>query len=164
LDRVEPGELPAPYSEADIAAEFDATVAFWRRWLRRSRYSGRWRETVHRSALTLKLLTYAPTGAIVAAPTTSLPEQLGGARNWDQPDEGIWETRGGRRDFTYSRLMSWVAVERAIRIARQRGLPADITRWIAVRDSIYNQIMERGWDPARGAFVQHYDTDVLDAS
>ena len=83
LDRVEPGELPVPYSDADIAAEFDATVAFWRRWLGRSRYSGRWREMVHRSALTLKLLTYAPTGAIVAAPTTSLPEQLGGARNWD---------------------------------------------------------------------------------
>ncbi len=76
-------EPPEVSSEADIAAEFDATVAFWRRWLRRSRYSGRWRETVHRSALTLKLLTYAPTGAIVAAPTTSLPEELGGVRNWD---------------------------------------------------------------------------------
>jgi GH15 family glucan-1,4-alpha-glucosidase len=83
LDRVEHGEQPLPYSDAEIAAEFDATVAFWRSWLRRSRYSGRWRETVHRSALTLKLLTYAPTGAIVAAPTTSLPEELGGARNWD---------------------------------------------------------------------------------
>jgi GH15 family glucan-1,4-alpha-glucosidase len=292
LDRVEPGEMPVPYSEADIAAEFDTTVAFWRRWLRRSRYSGRWREMVHRSALTLKLLTYAPTGAIVAAPTTSLPEQLGGTRNWDyrytwirdaaftlyallrlgfteeaeafmqwlegrfrhaadresgplqimygidgrenlpeeelshlegyrgsapvrigngaatqlqldiygelvdsvylcnkygrplyhdgwmeltrnlewlmdhwdQPDEGIWETRGGRRDYTYSRLMSWVAVERAIRIARQRGLPADIARWSAVRDGIYHQIMQRGWHPARRTFVQHYATDVLDAS
>ncbi len=288
LDRVEPG----PYSDADIAAEFDATVAFWRRWLRQSRYSGRWREMVHRSALTLKLLTYAPTGAIVAAPTTSLPERLGGARNWDyrytwmrdaaftlhallrlgfteeagafmqwlegasatppaaslarcrsctastgartcprrnsgtwratwarrrcrignqaatqlqldiygelmdsvylcnkyglpiyhdgwmeltrnlerlmdhwdQPDEGIWETHGGRRDYTYSRLMSWVAVERAIRVARQRGLPADIPRWSAARDRIYNQIMERGRHPARRAFVQHYGTDVLDAS
>jgi GH15 family glucan-1,4-alpha-glucosidase len=283
---------PVAYSDADIAAEFDATVAFWRRWLQRSQYSGRWRETVHRSALTLKLLTYTPTGAIVAAPTTSLPEQLGGARNWDyrftwmrdsaftlyallrlgfteeaggfmswlegrfhdaadgesgplqimygidgredlpeeelshlegymgsapvrigngaatqlqldiygelmdsvylcnkyglpiyhegwmevtrnlewlmghwdQPDEGIWETRSGRRDYTYSRLMSWVAVERAIRVARQRGLPADIPRWTAVRDRIYNQIMERGWHPARRAFVQHYDTDVVDAS
>jgi GH15 family glucan-1,4-alpha-glucosidase len=284
LDR---GEVPVPYSDADIAAEFDATVAFWRRWLCGSRYGGRWRETVHRSALALKLLTYAPTGAIVAAPTTSLPEQLGGARNWDyrytwmrdaaftvyallrlgfaeeagafmdwlegrvrasgplqimygidgredlpeqelshlegymgsapvrigngaatqlqldiygelmdavylcdkygepiyhdgwmevtrnlqwlidhwdQPDEGIWETRGGRRDFTYSRLMSWVAVERAIRIARRRGLPADLPRWTAVRDRIYTQIMQRGWHPGRGAFVQHYDTDVLDAS
>jgi GH15 family glucan-1,4-alpha-glucosidase len=292
LECVEPGEIPVRYADADVAAEFDATAAFWRRWLGRSRYTGRWREMVHRSALTLKLLTYAPTGAIVAAPTTSLPEQLGGARNWDyrytwmrdaafslyallrlgftdeaeafmqwlegrfreaagresgplqimygidgredlaeqelshlegymgsapvrigngaanqlqldiygelmdslylcnkygrpiyhdgwieltrslewlidhwdQPDEGIWETRGGRRNFTYSRLMSWVAVERAIRIAHQRGLPADLPRWTAVRDRIYNQIMERGWHPTRRAFVQHYDTDVLDAS
>ncbi|HMF84582.1 MAG TPA: glycoside hydrolase family 15 protein [Acidimicrobiia bacterium] len=291
LDRLDPGQTPVPHSADDIAAEFDATVAYWRGWLRRSQYGGRWREMVHRSALTLKLLTYAPTGAIVAAPTTSLPEQLSGARNWDyrytwmrdaaftlyaflrlgftdeassfmgwlgglrdnadresgplqimygidgrrhlpeeelahlegymgsapvrigngaatqlqldvygelmdsiylcnksgipiyhegwmeitrslewlmdhwdQPDEGIWETRGGRRDYTHSRLMSWVAVERAIRVARQRGLPADIPRWSAVRDRIYNQIMERGWHPARRAFVQHYDTDVLDAS
>jgi GH15 family glucan-1,4-alpha-glucosidase len=292
LERVEPGELAVLYSDADIMVAFDATVEFWRRWLRRSRYGGRWREMVHRSALTLKLLTYAPTGAIVAAPTTSLPEVLGGARNWDyrytwmrdsaftlyallrlgfteeaaafmhwlegrvrdaadrecgplqimygidgredlpeeelshlegymgsapvrigngaatqlqldiygelmdslylcnkygmpiyhdgwtevtrtlewlmghwdQPDEGIWETRGGRRDFTHSRLMSWVAVERAIRIARQRGLPADIPRWSAGRDRIYHQIMDRGWHPDRRAFVQHYDTDVLDAS
>ena len=291
LDRVEPGDEPVAYADADITAAFDATVAFWRGWLRRSRYSGRWREMVHRSALTLKLLTYAPTGAIVAAPTTSLPEQVGGVRNWDyrytwmrdaaftlyallrlgfteeagafmnwlagrfrygrprdratadhvwhrrarglpeeelthlegymgsapvrigngaatqlqldiygelmdsvylcnkyglpiyhdgwmeltrnlewlmehwdQPDEGIWETRGGRRNYTYSRLMSWVAVERAIRVARQRGLPADIPRWSAVRDRIYHQIMECGWNPARRAFVQHYDTDVLDAS
>jgi GH15 family glucan-1,4-alpha-glucosidase len=289
---LERAEMPAPVSRAEIAGEFDATVAFWRNWLRRSRYGGRWREMVHRSALTLKLLTYAPTGAIVAAPTTSLPEALGGGRNWDyrytwirdaaftlyallrlgftdeadafmqwlegrfrhaadresgplqimygidgrdelpeielphlegymgsgpvrigngaatqlqldiygelmdavylcnkygtpiyhdgwvelcrnlewlmdhwdQPDEGIWETRGGRRDYTYSRLMSWVAVERAIRVARQRGLPADLSRWTAVRDRIYRQIMQRGWHPGRRAFVQHYDTDMLDAS
>jgi GH15 family glucan-1,4-alpha-glucosidase len=292
LDRVEPGELPVMYSDEDIHAEFDEAVAFWRRWLRRSRYGGRWREMVHRSALTLKLLTYAPTGAIVAAPTASLPEALGGERNWDyrytwirdaafsvyallrlgftdeadafmgwlegrfrhaaeresgrlqimygidgredlpeqelghwegymgsapvrigngaatqlqldiygelmdsvylcnkygkpiyhdgwmeltrnlewlienwdQPDEGIWETRGARQNYTYSRLMSWVAVERAVRVARQRGLPADLFRWMAVRDRIYDQIMKRGWNPARRAFVQHYDTDVLDAS
>jgi GH15 family glucan-1,4-alpha-glucosidase len=290
---LELGEAPAPYSDADVTAEFEASVAFWRNWLGRSRYSGRWRETVHRSALALKLLTYAPSGAMVAAPTTSLPELVGGTRNWDyrytwmrdaafslyallrlgftdeaaafmgwlegrfrgagsdresgplqimygidgreelteeelphlegymgsapvrignaaatqlqldiygelmdsvylcnkyglpiyhdgwmeltrdlewliehwdQPDEGIWETRGGRHHYTYSRLMSWVAFERAIRVARQRGLPAELTRWMGVRDRIYDQIMERGWHPARGAFVQHYESDVLDAS
>jgi GH15 family glucan-1,4-alpha-glucosidase len=292
VQHVETGERPRPYSDADIEGEFDATVAFWRNWLRGSRYDGRWREMVQRSALTLKLLSYAPTGAVVAAPTTSLPEELGGSRNWDyrytwmrdaaftlyallrlgfseeagefmqwlegrfrhateresgplqimygidgredlaeeelthlegymgsapvrigngaatqlqldiygelmdsvylcnkyglpiyhdgwmeitrnlewliehwdQPDEGLWEARGGRRAYTYSRLMSWVAMERAIRIARQRGLPADLTRWTAVRDTIYAQIMERGWHPDRRAFVQHYDSDVLDAS
>jgi GH15 family glucan-1,4-alpha-glucosidase len=293
LDGVGDGEGPRVYDGADMQKAFDDTVAYWRRWLSRSRYTGRWRETVHRSALTLKLLTYAPTGAIVAAPTTSLPEQLGGGRNWDyrytwirdaafslygllrlgfteeagafmgwlterfrenhtgsaaaplqlmygidgraqlpeetldhlegykgsapvrigngavdqlqldiygelidsvylynkygtpiyhdawedlsrmvewvcenwdQADEGIWETRGGRKDFTYSRLMCWVAVERAVRIARQRGLPADIPRWSATRDDVYRQIMSRGWHKERGAFVQHYDTDVLDAS
>jgi GH15 family glucan-1,4-alpha-glucosidase len=84
--------------------------------------------------------------------------------HWDQPDEGIWATRGGRQDYTYSRLMSWVALERAIRVARQGGLPADLGRWTAVRDSIYHLIMERGWNPARQAFVQHYGSDELDAS
>jgi len=289
---VDEAERPAPVDEADAQRELDATVRFWRGWLSQSRYRGRWRETVHRSALTLKLLTYEPTGAIVAAPTTSLPEQIGGGRNWDyrytwirdaafslyallrlgftaeaeafmgwltdrfadgpsgpsgplqimygidgsrcgaeeeldhlegycgsapvrignaaadqlqldiygelidsvylfnkygrpiyhdtwtdlcrivewvcanwdQADEGIWETRGGRQHFTYSRLMSWVAIERAMRIARQRGLPADLPRWGRERDRIYHQIMDRGWHPERGAFVQHYDTDVLDAS
>ncbi len=292
LECVPQDHICRPYPERDTAAAFEATVAYWRRWLEQSRYRGRWREMVHRSALTLKLLTYAPTGALVAAPTTSLPEQLGGERNWDyrytwirdaafslygllrlgfseeaaafmswltdrtrewkvgpsgplqimygidgrselpeiehphwsgyrgsgpvrignaaadqrqldiygelidsvylynkhgapifhetwgslrrivdwlcenwdQADEGIWETRGGKKDFTYSRLMSWVAIERAIRINRARGLPGDIVRWLAERDRIYNQIMTKGWSSERNAFVQHYGSDVLDAS
>jgi len=286
------GEGPSPMSEAMAGEAFNRTVRYWRGWLAHSRYRGRWREVVNRSAMTLKLLTYRPTGAIVAAPTTSLPEQLGGPRNWDyrytwirdgaftlyallrlgfteeaegfmgwltdrfresagraygplqimygidgradlaeieldhlegyrgsgpvrigngaaeqlqldiygelmdsvylfnkygdpigydawedlskivnwladnwdQPDEGIWETRGGRQNFTYSRLMSWVAIERAIRMARSRGLPADLVAWLKVRDDITSQLMERGWNTKRRAFVQHYDTDVLDAS
>jgi GH15 family glucan-1,4-alpha-glucosidase len=292
LDRVGDSlaALPCALTEADDL--FDATVRYWRRWLSASRYRGRWREVVHRSALTLKLLTYAPTGAIIAAPTTSLPEQLGGERNWDyryvwirdaafcinallqlgftdeadafmdflskhvtlrdrgdhgplqsmygidgradlpeqqldhlegyegsapvrignsaagqlqldiygalidsiylydkwgksicsaeweevstlvewvcehwdQPDDGVWETRGGRHNFLYSRVMCWVAMHRAMRIAEEHGLPADIPRWRQVRDSIYRQIMRRYWSIERGAFVQQAESDVLDAS
>jgi GH15 family glucan-1,4-alpha-glucosidase len=84
--------------------------------------------------------------------------------NWDRPDEGIWETRGGAKDFTYSRLMSWVAFDRTIRIGTHRGLPTNLVKWGEVRDTIYRQIMERGWNEKRGAFVQHYTSDVLDAS
>ncbi|MGW2933365.1 glycoside hydrolase family 15 protein [Streptomyces sp. NPDC001156] len=292
LDQVAADLAPRMCARAEAERQFATTVEYWRRWLSASRYRGRWREMVHRSALTLKLLTYAPTGAIVAAPTTSLPETLGGERNWDyryvwvrdaafcvyallrlgfpgeaeafmnfvtrhiipgdggpsgplqimygidgrtdlpeheldnleghqgsapvrignaaadqlqldiygalidsiylydkwaqpissdqwddvcklvdwvcahweQPDEGIWETRGGRKRFLYSRLMCWVAIERAIRIATHRGLPADLPRWRQCRDTIYRRIMQRGWSEARSAFVQHEDDDVLDAA
>jgi pentatricopeptide repeat protein len=84
--------------------------------------------------------------------------------HWDQPDEGIWETRGGRKNFTYGRFQSWVALDRAIKIAANRGKPADLVRWTKERNRVYNQIMERGFNPKVGAFTQHYDTDVLDSS
>ena len=289
---LEQGDAPRPYAEDDTRELFNETVDYWLRWISAARYQGRWREIVRRSALTLKLLTYRPSGALIAAATTSLPEQLGGGRNWDyrytwirdaafslyallrlgfteeaaafggwltdrfhekhkgesgplqimyavdgssdleeqildhwegycgsapvrigngaadqlqldiygelvdsiylynkhgkpishdawmhlsevvdwvcknwdQADEGIWETRGGRQHFTYSRLMCWVAVERAVRVARQRGLPADLVAWMKTRDEIYHQIMDKGWNEERGAFVQHYGSDVLDAS
>jgi GH15 family glucan-1,4-alpha-glucosidase len=84
--------------------------------------------------------------------------------NWEQADEGIWETRGGRRHFVYSRVQCWVAVERALRIANARGLPSNRSAWERARDDIYRQTLVRGWNGNRRAFVQHYDTDLLDAS
>jgi GH15 family glucan-1,4-alpha-glucosidase len=84
--------------------------------------------------------------------------------NWHRADEGIWEVRGGRRHFVSSKVMSWVALERAGRIARQRGLPAGEGRWIRERDRIYEEVMEKGWNPERKSFVQYYDSDALDAS
>jgi GH15 family glucan-1,4-alpha-glucosidase len=84
--------------------------------------------------------------------------------HWDQPDDGIWETRGGRQDFVYGRLMTWVAFDRAVRMSQSRGLPADTQRWVNMRDMVYRQVMERGFHPKREAFTQHYTTDVLDAS
>jgi GH15 family glucan-1,4-alpha-glucosidase len=84
--------------------------------------------------------------------------------HWDQPEEGTWETRGGRKNFTYGRLMSGVAMDRGIRLATTHGRPAPLERWQRERNAIYNQIMSRGWSPQRKALVQEYDNTVLDAS
>ena len=86
------------------------------------------------------------------------------SEHWDAPDEGVWETRGGRQDFVYGRINSWTAFDRAIRLAADTGRPGNVARWLTERDHIYRQVMDRGWHDQRGAFVQHYDTDVLDAS
>jgi GH15 family glucan-1,4-alpha-glucosidase len=83
---------------------------------------------------------------------------------WDRPDEGIWETRGGRQDFTYSRVMSWAAFDQGLRLAEHFRRPADVVKWRSARDAILEQVMERGWSEQEGAFVQHYGGDVLDAS
>ena len=86
------------------------------------------------------------------------------ADNWDQPEEGIWETRGGRQSFTYGRVMVWVAFDRGIRMAVEHGRPAALERWTAERDRVYAQVMDQGFSANRQAFVQHYATDVLDSS
>src|SRR4051795_8821420 len=283
---------PRAVPVAEARRLFDETARFWRSWVGQSTYTGRWRELVQRSAITLKLMTYAPSGGLVAAPTAGLPEQVGGERNWDyrytwvrdasfsvhtllrlgyveeaaafgqwlrdrieqqpagaarplnimyrvdgspdlqeevlehwegyrgsypvrigngaadqvqldiygealdavhyldqhavaighpgwvgirelldwlvdnwdNPEEGIWETRGGQKDFTYGRLMAWVAFDRGIRLATSRARPAPLERWRSARDAIYDQIMTKGWNAQRRAFVQQYGDTVLDSS
>jgi len=272
----------------DAEEELAATEKQWRDWSRRCTYQGRWGDAVMRSLITLKALTYAPTGGIVAAPTTSLPEQPGGVRNWDyrycwlrdaaftlnalllagyheeaaawrewllravagspedlqimysvtgarrldeyevawlpgyggaapvrvgnaastqfqldvygevmdtlhlaraagleprshawqiqlvllqflesnwqEPDEGIWEMRGPRRHFTYSKVMAWVAFDRAVKDAEDYGLDGPVSRWRQVRDAIHAQICAQGYDAQRNTFVQSYGSTHLDAS
>jgi GH15 family glucan-1,4-alpha-glucosidase len=289
------------YAEGDTSAAdgrqsaddlLNETLRFWREWMAHNQYQGRWREMVSRSALVLKLLTYQPTGAIVAAPTTSLPEQIGGVRNWDyrftwvrdaaftiyalirlgfsgeaeafanfiqaraqevdrnakqplnvlytitgaqsaeevtldhlagykdskpvrvgnaavehlqldiygelmdslylinkygtpiswdmwvqiermldwvsknweQPDRSIWEVRGELQQFTYSKAQCWTALDRGLRIARQRSFPSDIALWIEQRNNIYRTVMDKAWNEKRGAFTQYFGSDSLDAS
>jgi len=281
----------SPAAQADYTAiAFKETMNFWQRWVGRSRYRGRWREMVNRSALTLKLLTSQAFGSIVASPTFGLPEEIGGPRNWDyrytwirdasftlyalmrlgyteeaaafmrwveercrektpsgplqimyridgrrqlpetrlthfegyqksvpvrignaaasqlqldiygelldsvyiynkhgepisydfwmnlvrlvnwvcdhwrQPDEGVWEVRGGRRPFLYSRVLCWVAIDRAMRIALDRSFPAPLERWRRVRDAIFQDVYHEFWDSKLCAFVQYKGARAVDAS
>lgn len=277
-----------PLTPAELDEELADTTAFWEDWAAQCTFQGEHREAVLRSALTLKALTYAPSGALVAAPTTSLPEVIGGERNWDyrytwirdatfaiyalsiigytgearafknwlewstsgrardlqvmyglggerrltetkipelegymnskpvrigngaydqfqldiygeimdsahifrkfggavdadyweylrrvvnfvidhwrEPDEGIWETRGGRQHFVFSKVMCWVAMDRAIKAATDLKLPGDIEAWEKVRDEICNDVMSKGYSQERQAFVQSYGSDNLDAA
>ncbi|MBV8167663.1 MAG: glycoside hydrolase family 15 protein [Alphaproteobacteria bacterium] len=278
---------PAP-AAIDARATIAKVEQAWSAWSQRCTYRGEWADAVQRSLLTLHALSCAPTGGIVAAPTTSLPEQLGGPRNWDyrycwlrdatftlqaliaagytegaqawrewllraiagrpsqiqimyglagerqlpewtvpwlpgyegaapvrignaaakqlqldvygeimdvlyqagkaglasnanawelqralaghletiwdDPDEGIWEVRGGQRHFTHSKVMSWVAIDRAVRAAEENGLDAPLDRWRRVRQQIHDDICAKGFDTNRGAFVQAYGSRDLDAS
>jgi GH15 family glucan-1,4-alpha-glucosidase len=279
--------LPEPTPVEPHQALAD-TERFWQRWVHQCSYDGEWPEAVTRSLITLKALTYAPTGGLVAAATTSLPERIGGSRNWDyrycwvrdatltllalmdagyhdearawrewllravagspariqimyglagearlpeweidwlpgyegsrpvragnaaasqmqldvygelmdalhqarhgglveseggwqlqkaliahletiwdQPDEGIWEVRGGRQHFTHSKVMAWLAVDRVLRTAAEFDLPGPIERWRALRDRIHQQVCELGFDAELGVFVQSYGSKTLDAS
>ena len=290
LEEAEPGVESPSASPGYVSESFKQTANFWRAWVGQSTYTGRWRETVNRSALTLKLLTSQPFGSIVAAPTFGLPERIGGGRNWDyrytwirdasftiyglirlgytgeaaafmqwiqdrcgelgpdgslqvaygidgrhmlpeevlghlegykgsapvrigndayvqlqldtsgelmdavylynkfgepigydfwrnlarlvdwvcanweRPDMGIWEVRGGRQQFLLSRVMCWVAIDRGIRLAMKRSFPAPIARWEETRDRIYRDIFERFWSADRKAFVQHLGSTTTDAA
>ena len=86
------------------------------------------------------------------------------ADNWDREDEGVWEVRGGRRHFVYSKFMCWVALDRGLRLADKRSFPADRAAWLKARDAVYEEVMAKGWSEARGSFVQSYGSDALDAS
>ncbi len=290
LEEAGAGNPALPETLADVGESFKDTLNFWRRWIGRSTYQGRWREMVNRSALVLKLLTASSYGSFVASPTFGLPEVVGGERNWDyrytwirdasftlyamsrlgytheagafmrwiearcaeagpdgslqnmygidgrhdleehvlphlegyrgsfpvrignaayrqvqldiygelldaiylynkygepissalwddvvrlvdwvcrhwrDTDEGIWEVRSGPQAFLYSRLMCWVAVDRACRLAQKRSFPAPLDRWSAVRDEIYRDIHEQFWDPRRKTFLQHTGSTALGAS
>jgi GH15 family glucan-1,4-alpha-glucosidase len=278
----------AMHEPPHAAAVLEQTIEWWRAWSDRLSYDGEWREEVRHSLMVLKALTYAPTGGTVAAPTTSLPEQLGGVRNWDyrycwlrdaaytlwalniggyvdevrswrnwvlraaygdpgqlqvlygvagesrlpeldvewlagyehsrpvrignaaieqfqldvygevidafhlgrvfgieadsaawslerhlvdyvsehwrKPDEGIWEVRGPRRQFTHSKVFAWVALDRAVKAVEKFGLDGPVERWRATRQQIRDDVLVKGYDAQRNTFVQHYGGDELDAS
>jgi GH15 family glucan-1,4-alpha-glucosidase len=279
-------EPPPPPVDAERALR--RTEAFWGRWCNQCEKGGRWREPLMSSLIVLKALTHAPTGGIVAAPTTSLPERLGGVRNWDyrfcwlrdatftllalmgagyvdearawrdwlvravagdpgdlqimygvagerrldeqelswlpgyggarpvrignaaagqlqldvfgevmdclhharrsgippsedvwhvqrglldwleghweEPDEGIWEVRGRRQDFTHSKVMAWVALDRAVRGVEESGATGPLERWRALRERIHSDVCTKGYHPERGAFTQAYGSKALDAA
>ena len=278
----------APPVAAPADAQLDETERWWTEWSSRCTYQGEWRDAVVRSLITLKALTYSPTGGMVAAPTTSLPEALGGVRNWDyrfswtrdatfalyalmtggyveearawrawllravaglpgdvrslyglagerrlrevelpwlpgyensapvrignaaheqfqldvygevldalyfaarlgleadenawrvqkalvefvetawqREDEGIWEVRGPRRHFTHSKVMSWVALDRAVKSVERFGLEGPVDQWRKLRATIHDDVCDKGFDPVIGAFVQYYGSKDLDAS
>ena len=278
-------EPPPPIDAEEVLT---CTERWWREWAAQCHADNRWRDAIVRSLITLKALTFAPTGGIVAAPTTSLPEQLGGVRNWDyrycwlrdatftlyallisgyrdearawrewllraaagrpselqimygiagerrlteleltwlpgyqgakparignaaarqlqwdvygevidtmyqcrrngldgdeagwsleralleflessweQPDEGIWEVRGPRREFTHSKMMAWVAVDRAVKSVEKFRLDGPVDRWRKLRATIHDEVCRKGFDPQLNAFVQSYGSKLLDAS
>ncbi|MEE8470608.1 MAG: glycoside hydrolase family 15 protein, partial [Dehalococcoidia bacterium] len=279
---------PRPPGSYNTQGKRERTLAYWRKMAEDCVFSGAWRESIVRSYLVLHLLVYSPTGAIVAAPTTSLPEQIGGGRNWDyrfawlrdasltinalfhlghkeealgffnwlvglcdkcgakahilydidseeplkeqelhhlkgyrgsqpvrigndaygqlqldvfgevleaahsyldiagymsahtwellesfvnaacenwqRPDSGIWEVRGGPHHFVHSKFMCWVAVDRGIKIAEKLGHTENLGRWQKAAKDIREDVLAHGWNPERQAFTQHYDTTALDAS
>lgn len=272
----------------DVGQALEETEKFWQEWSSRLKYKGKYLQAVERSLITLKALTFLPTGGIVAAPTTSLPEAIGGVRNWDyrfcwlrdttftllaltnggyfdeaeawqdwllralagspdqvqimyglkgerqlveweaewlsgyensrpvrignaaarqvqldiygemldcffhsqrtmrrhcedefrvlvlllqhleaiwqDPDEGIWETRGGAQQFTYSKMMAWVAFDRGLLLAKQHGYDAPVERWTAVGARIHREICEKAFNAKKNSFVQIYGSDQLDAA
>ena len=282
-----PSHLPVP-AATDAELALDESETYWLQWAARCTHTGDYHDEIHQSLLVLKALTYAPTGGIVAAPTTSLPEQLGGERNWDyrfcwlrdatltlrtmlaagyndealewrrwllraiagdpadlqimygiagerrlderelewlpgyensrpvrvgnaasmqlqldvygelmdaayqtqvhgvpgdpaawallrallgwlehgwrQRDAGIWEVRGPKRHFTHSKVMAWVAFDRAVRFHEEFGREGPVERWRELRDEIHGEVLNEAWNPRKQAFVQSYDSDQLDAS
>ncbi|WP_033415258.1 glycoside hydrolase family 15 protein [Streptomyces canus] len=285
-----PSHLPEPPAPLGVPAEalLKETVDLWRRWTAKCRYEGPYRDAVVRSLITLKALTYAPTGGIVAAPTTSLPGSIGGEHNWDhrycwlrdsaltlscllrsgyrdeatawlewlaravagdpaeiqtvygvagqrllpeteapwlagyagsrpvrfgnsavdqfqldvygevldafslslrvgvplpdhvwslvdammdfvldhwrEPDQGLWQVRGPRRQFVHSKVMAWVAADRALRMGELLGRSGSSQRWRAMRTQVHRQVCRKGWDPVRRSFVKAYGSPELDAS
>jgi len=278
----------SPNEPPHAGGALERTLDWWRDWCSRLRYDGAWKEDVATSLMVLKAMTYGPTGGIVAAPTTSLPEEIGGVRNWDyrycwvrdaafslwalniggyteeahafvnwllraaggdpanlqtlygpagesrlpefeldwlpgyenskpvrvgnaaatqfqldvygevldtlhlarlfgigsdqeawalarhlvdfvvdhwqEPDEGIWEVRGPRQHFTHSRVMAWVALDRAVRAIEKFGLDGPLEKWRAVRQQIHDEVIEKGFDKKRNTFTQYYGSKELDAS